>query len=253
MCRLQSILHGALTSPDCAPVAALISAWSAARRQEAARGVEAALQDEKSERRRSSDVSATRLSSSSAAGLPPQSQLVPDSARRVSGSSPRCPPVDSHADGSARNKPAPLSTVSGVSEHSLEDPSGASLEEAAAAGAAEAVGGFGVVPHPDLSLPSARRFSSRLLAVWKRSRLRTVTEKRVGKHTGESAAAVGLLKSSTRAYRGAAIRKDSPHVSASCRCFVWNLHLYLTLLRRQSSGVVWRACRRNVVSSLSWF
>ncbi|PHJ25454.1 pik3r4 kinase-related protein (incomplete catalytic triad) [Cystoisospora suis] len=176
----QSILHGALTSPDCAPVAALISAWGTARRQDASRGIVAVSQHQKASRRQRSDVPDVRLPSSPPPVSPHSGGFPSSSERKVSSrTSPRHFSRDVHREDWVDSTGTALSSAgTGVSDGSSRDFSGTQMKDAAAAGAAEAVGGFGSVPHPDLSLPSARRFSSRLLAVWRKSRRRIVKEKR---------------------------------------------------------------------------
>lgn len=182
----QSILHGALTSPDCAPVASLISAWGTARRQDASRGIAAASQHQKASCRQRSDVSDARLSSSPAPVSPHSGGFPSSGEGEVSSRASPCQfPRDVHREDRVDSNRTALSSAGiGASDVASEDFNGSQIKDAAAAGAAEAVGGFGSVPHPDLSLPSARRFSSRLLAAWRKSRRRIVKEKRVGQRGG---------------------------------------------------------------------
>ncbi|KFH02402.1 PIK3R4 kinase-related protein (incomplete catalytic triad) [Toxoplasma gondii VAND] len=182
----QCILHSAVTSPDCSAVAALVGAWGASRRREAAAAVAAAASVFQS-------LPSSSSSADSSLASPPCSSsrlaFPKNDTRHLLGH----PPVDSAPaqprveapTGAIRTSPEAFGDTSGAASLASQfatalpaaRPAGTGAEadkgwkerEAAARGAAEAVGGFGEVPHPDLSLDSARRFSARLLLLWRKS------------------------------------------------------------------------------------
>ncbi|PFH34015.1 hypothetical protein BESB_071670, partial [Besnoitia besnoiti] len=160
----QSILHGALTSPNCTAVATLVSAWSSSRRREALAGSAAAA----------SVLGTAYRDPSEVLSAPPSrvSLSAPSLAAAAGGVRPSLDGLEGAPLGDAASPPAQRKGGGVQAREAARE------AEAAATGAAAAVGGFSEVPHPDLSLDSARRFSTKLLALWKKSRALAV-EKRL--------------------------------------------------------------------------
>ncbi|CBZ55002.1 putative PIK3R4 kinase-related protein (incomplete catalytic triad) [Neospora caninum Liverpool] len=196
----QCILHSAITSPECSAVAALVGAWGESRRREASAAAGAAASVFQS---RLSVHSGSQTPPGAAspclhlfhgacqekAGLgsllgqqPADASHAPPRVERP-GRRPR-PAPDASGAFSASEKldcllasPSASTRAGALDGDAPEAGEGRRVagdlrerEAAAATGAAEAVGGFGAVPHADLSLQSARRFSARLLQLWRKSR-----------------------------------------------------------------------------------